>query len=419
MESSLKNKLKSLSKDESSFEELRDLFDEIQQENNETKKHLHLLEEAIGNDYDSILITEANLDKPGPKIVYVNEGFTKITGYSREDVLGKTPRILQGPKTDRATLDRLKKRLQNGRSFFGQAVNYRKDGTEFVNQWDIHPLTDEEGNLTHWVSYQHDISERKRAEKTVVNTHAEFDDLKEKSKCTLIDVALDGRIISANKSFRNLTGYEKDELHGKYIWELFPRKYSNSLKTRFDKYEQGSDFDKQKLQGIIKHKKGLPIQIEGLTNVLELKDRTLIRTEIKNISLQKRIMQSLEQRNNDYENIVDKATEFYYRVSLKNGVPVVDYVSDEFTKVTGLPAEQVLDSGRLEQFVHKDDVERVQECLKDTLDTNPCTCEYRIRTRDGSYHKVIDYCKPGTCKENGEKKCVRGAVSLVTEGELA
>jgi PAS domain S-box-containing protein len=89
---------------------------------------------------------------------------------------------LQGPKTDRAVLDILKKRLQEGQSFFGHTVNYRKDGSEFVNQWDIHPLTNEEGEITHWVSYQHDITERKRSEKKVVDAEIEFDRLTEESK---------------------------------------------------------------------------------------------------------------------------------------------------------------------------------------------------------------------------------------------
>ena len=98
---------------------------------------LKLLEYAIRNDYDSILITELDLDRPGPTIVYVNEGFTHMTGYTKEEVIGKTPRILQGPKTDRAILERLKRRLIEGQAFFGHTINYRKDGTEFINQWDI------------------------------------------------------------------------------------------------------------------------------------------------------------------------------------------------------------------------------------------------------------------------------------------
>lgn len=417
MDAKLKEKLKSLSKDEVSFEQLKDIYSELNSKKNHYSKHLNLLESAIENDYDSILVTELEVEKPGPKIVYVNDGFTKITGYSRDDIIGKTPRILQGPKTDRAVLDRLKRRLKNGRAFFGQTVNYRKDGSEFINQWDIHPLTDDEGNVTHWVSYQHDITERKRAEKNVINTHAEFDELLEESKCTVLDVDTEGAIISANKSFRNLTGYEKDELTSRNVWELFPRKYKNSLKARFDKKFDTGNFQGQTFHGIIKHKQGLPIQVEGKASVLNLKDQTVIRANIRNISLQKRIMQTLQKRNKNYENIVEQATEFTYKISINNGEPVVEYVSEEFAKITGLSAEEVIRSGGFQKFIHPDDTERVKKHLLSVLDGEPHTCEYKICTRTGSYKKIIDYSRPGTCTKHGKTKCVRGAISFKQESE--
>jgi PAS domain S-box-containing protein len=412
MKSSLNTKLEKLSKDAESFKELKEMFSDIFAQKNKYAKHLRLLERVIENDYDSIMITDVELEEPGPKIVYANEGFTNITGYDRDEVIGETPRILQGPKTDRATLDRLRRRLESGRPFFGQGINYRKDGSQFVNQWDIHPLVDDEGQLTHWVSYQHDISERKRAERRVFNTHTEFDDLREMSKSTLLDVNTDGEIISANKSFRNLTGYAKDEIEGKKIWDLMPRKYKNSLRTRFDKQFDETDFTNQKLKGIIKHKKGLPIQVEGISSVLELDNQTIVRAEIKNISLQKRIMETLQKRNANYSNIVDKATQFTYRITMQDGNPVIEYVSEEFPKVTGLPAKEVTKSGSWEQLIHDDDIEEVRKCLQHVMDGSSCTCEYRIRTGDGTYQKVVDYCKPGTVKDNGERNCVRGSISF-------
>lgn len=417
MDSALKETLQSLSKDEASFARLMEIYSDLSEDKNHFERHLNLLENAIENDYDSILITELELEKPGPQIVYVNNGFTKITGYSREEVIGKTPRILQGPKTDQDVLDRLKNRLKNGRAFFGQTVNYRKDGTEFINQWDIHPLTDAEGNITHWVSYQHDITERKRAEEKIVNTHAEFDELMEKSKCTVLDVDTEGSIISANKAFRNLTGYAKDELNGRNVWELFPRKYRNSLKTRFNKKFNEDDFKGQQFKGIIKHKQGLPIQVEGSASVLHLKDQTIIRADIKNISLQKRIMETLEKRNKNYDKIVDQATEFTYKISIRDGHPVVEFVSDEFSKITGFQPEEVVHANGLQKFVHKDDAAKVKQHLQNVFDGEQGTCEYRIRTRNGSYENIIDYSRPGTCTKHGENKCVRGAIRFKNKGE--
>jgi PAS domain S-box-containing protein len=415
MKSTLTEKLQSLSRDESSFKQLKQLFSEINEEKNRLQTYLQLLERVTEEGYDAILITDLNLEEPGPEIVYVNNAFTEITGYTAEEVIGKSPRILQGPKSDHAVLERLKERLKNGRSFFGQTVNYRKDGSEFINQWDAHPLTNEKGELTHWVSYQHDITERKRAEQRVINTHAEFDELRERSKSTLLDVNIEGEIITANKSFRELTGYAKDELKGKKVWELFPRKYRNSLKTRFDKEFKAGVFNNQKLKGIIKHKKGLPIQVGGITSVLALKEGTIIRAEIKNISLQKQIIETLEKRKENYDKIVDQATEYNYRVTLRGGELVIEYVSEAFPRVTGLPAEEIIDTSDIEKFVHPNDAGKLRNCLEQAMKGQSCTCEYRIRTIDRSYKKVIDYCKPGTCKKDGEENCVRGAVNFLPE----
>ena len=73
-----------------------------------------LIEAAIEHVEEAVLITTTELDHPDPEIVYVNEGFCRMTGYAAEEVVGKTPRILQGPKTDRAELDRLRRCLARG-----------------------------------------------------------------------------------------------------------------------------------------------------------------------------------------------------------------------------------------------------------------------------------------------------------------
>ena len=126
-----------------------------------------LLASVVHFSEDSIIVTDTQLDEPGPHIVYVNPGFTKMTGYLPEDVIGKTPRILQGPKTDMTTIERLRKTLNDDDVFFGQAINYRKDGTEFWNEWHIEPIRNEEGELTHYIAIQHDITERKIQEQAI------------------------------------------------------------------------------------------------------------------------------------------------------------------------------------------------------------------------------------------------------------
>ncbi|PSB20762.1 histidine kinase, partial [filamentous cyanobacterium Phorm 46] len=121
---------------------------------------LRLLESAVTTTNDAVLITEAEpIDEPGPRILYVNPAFTRMSGYTLEEVLGKTPRILQGEKTDRASLDSIRTALKNWQPVRVELINYRKDGTEFWVELSIVPITNESGWFTHWVAVQRDISD--------------------------------------------------------------------------------------------------------------------------------------------------------------------------------------------------------------------------------------------------------------------
>lgn len=130
-------------------------------------ERLRLLESVVVNANDAVLITQAEpIDLPGPRIVYCNAAFTRTTGYSEAEVLGRTPRVLQSAKTDRATLDRLRSALKVWKPVEVELLNTKKDGTEFWVELSIVPVANAKGWFTHWVSVQRDVSHRKIAEET-------------------------------------------------------------------------------------------------------------------------------------------------------------------------------------------------------------------------------------------------------------
>ena len=107
---------------------------------------------------NAICITDADIERPGPKIVYVNPAFERMTGYTSDEVVGRDPRFLQGPASDRRVLDRVRTDLESGRSFQGETINYRKDGTQFTMAWRIAAVRAPDGRVTHYVAAQDDLS---------------------------------------------------------------------------------------------------------------------------------------------------------------------------------------------------------------------------------------------------------------------
>lgn len=114
---------------------------------------------------ESILITTSNLDYPGPSIVYVNPAFERMTGWSRRELFGKSPRVLQGPKTDLQVFSDLREKLSSNEVWEGQAINYRKDGSEFWMEWSIARLNDKQGKAYQYVAIQRDVSARIEADR--------------------------------------------------------------------------------------------------------------------------------------------------------------------------------------------------------------------------------------------------------------
>lgn len=139
-------------------------------ERKQSEEKLRLLGSAVEQSKESILITDSQIDLPGPRILFVNPAFTQMTGYTAEEALGNSPRFLQGPRTDRAVLDRLRQNLQAGVAFAGEAINYRKDGSEFIMEWQIAPIRGADGNVTHFVAIQRDITERQNNERRALRS---------------------------------------------------------------------------------------------------------------------------------------------------------------------------------------------------------------------------------------------------------
>ena len=129
----------------------------------EIEERLRLLESVVVNANDAILITEAEpIDEPGPRILYANDAYCRMSGYALEEIIGRTPRILQGEGTSDEARARIRRALKRWKPVVVDMLNYKKDGTPFWVELSITPVANEKGWFTHWVSIQRDITERRQ-----------------------------------------------------------------------------------------------------------------------------------------------------------------------------------------------------------------------------------------------------------------
>ncbi len=129
---------------------------------------LKLLESAITNTQESVVILESEpTNLPGRKIIYANQAFTEMTGYSRDEVKGQTLHFLNGPKTDRNELKRMRVALEEGKPVNAEFLNYKKSGEEFWVNISMVPVSDNTGSFTHWISIGREVTHRRKQEEEI------------------------------------------------------------------------------------------------------------------------------------------------------------------------------------------------------------------------------------------------------------
>jgi PAS domain S-box-containing protein len=190
----------------------------------QAEAHLKLLETCVARLNDIVLITEAEpQDEPGPRIIFVNDAFVRRTGYTREEVLGRSPRFLNGPKTSRTELNRIDAAMRAWQPVRSEVINYTRSGEEYWVELDIVPVANTAGAFTHWVAVERDITERKRTEdrfRRIVDSNAQG----------VMFWNTKGEITGANDAFLLLVGYSRADLEaGRINWiELTPPEYAQA-----------------------------------------------------------------------------------------------------------------------------------------------------------------------------------------------
>ncbi len=121
-------------------------------ERKQAREMLRLLDSALEQANLPVAVTTAASEGSEPRYVFVNPAFARMTGYAEDELLGREPDILYGAKTKRTILSSQRQQMSEGRSFVGELVHYRKDGSQVFMESRVDPVRDGEGRITHWVT---------------------------------------------------------------------------------------------------------------------------------------------------------------------------------------------------------------------------------------------------------------------------
>lgn len=171
-----------------------------------------VLRQAVAQSFNSMLITDADFTHGGPHIIFCNQAFCRMTGYAQAELLGQSPRILQGPLTDQAVIAELRACLHAGRFFHGMTYNYRKDGEPYYVEWNISPIRNTDGVITHYISMQQNLTEQIEAQRDRELLAFALNETQD----PVFMVDQEGHLIFVNKAYEALTRLSCATLRGGY-----------------------------------------------------------------------------------------------------------------------------------------------------------------------------------------------------------
>ncbi len=331
---------------------------------------------------DLVIITAGGpINGSDPPIVYVNDAFTSITGYDRDEAIGRPASFLHGPNTDPDELGRIRAAMTAFQSVRAELVNYTKSGKEIWLESETWPISDDSGLNDYWVTVERDITARKTGERALRVSEAQFRASFEAAAVgqTLVDAAT-ARIMQANEAFARMLGYQPEEIIGRTAWEL----------TWPDDREAGRAGYEQLIQGrpgqFVREKRyirrdGTPVWGRVSASVFKTPDPKqplMTITIVEDIDESRRAKSALEAAKHDLETLLAERTaalaqrdlllrEVYHRV--KNNLQIVDsllmmqtaQVSDPTAKsafasmrarlyALGLVHQQLMNSSNLSTF---------------------------------------------------------------------
>ena len=258
-----------------------------------------LLQQVPSYTNDALMITTgSSMDPSGLRIMYVNPACTKLTGYSFEEMVGASPQMLHGPKTDPETLNRIRRALHEKKPIIAELIHYTKQKHEYWVELSISPVLDERGECTHCIYIKRDITERKVMQEAAERQAIEFLSSELRTRAILnsivdgiITCTADGTIESLSPIAETMFGHDAFDVEGMQVNTLFtlePKEMEMLL-------SESSSPSSHSLHGV--RKDGTVFSAEVNVSRIASKEKVLTVIAVRDVTERQKLMMQMKMAN--------------------------------------------------------------------------------------------------------------------------
>ncbi len=340
-----------------------------------TYKELRMVRSAVDNMVEAMLVTDIN-----GNIVFVNPAFTKITGYTSDEVLGKNPRILKSGKQPKEFYEELWNTILSGKTWHGKLINKKKNGELYWEEMTIAPVKNDNGDIMYFVAIKQDVTLRKKLEDELKAREEFYRTIFNSTFDGIFIETLDGKIIDVNESAVNMLGYTKEELIESDIEKIIPEKERKKIPIIIEELKKRRKFI---LETENIHKNGHRIPVELAITLTEINGKDHIVVAMRDLTPRK----EYELR---YRYLAEMAND---GVVMINSNGKIIYANPAFRKITGYSPEEILGKKITDLSVivfSEDKRKRMEEAICDTKRMKKIKnlqFEFDLKRRDGKLRR--------------------------------
>ncbi|HPR63317.1 MAG TPA: PAS domain S-box protein [Thermoanaerobaculia bacterium] len=346
------------------------------------EQQLHLLTTALQVAAHGVVIT----DEKG-LFQWVNQAFTKLTGYEPEEVIGQSARILKSGHHDDAFYADIWKTVTSGKTWLGEIVNRRKDGSLYTEEQTITPVKQAGYRITHFIAIKQDITERKIAEETLKKSEERYRSLFENAVLGIYQTTPDGKIIAANPALIKMLGFSSFEEMA--FLGLDATGYSDAQTRKLFQEIMEKDGSLQGFETVWRRKDGSQLYIRESATAIKNREGRVLYYEgvVEDITETRRATMETARIASELAQLIDTANAPIFGIDASGRINEWNQAAATLTNIS---KSNALGKDLLRNFIPTHHRDKVQEVLRKSLEgRSTSNFELPILTRDGRHAVVL------------------------------